>query len=110
MGCDLSMHCFQSLMMYLLADLMDALREIPGREALKLRAEASPRIFSLYFHLFLNFMSNYQILMTNSNEFLSCSICGALFYQVASMASVLKKQRVTQDKRIMRISDLGVPV
>ena len=50
------------------ADLMDGLREIPNREALKLRAE------------------------------------------VASMASVLKRQRSVLDKRIMKISELGLPV
>lgn len=50
------------------ADIMDGLREIPGREALKLRAE------------------------------------------VASMLSNLKKQRVELDQRIVKISDLGVPV
>ncbi|KAJ0021492.1 hypothetical protein Pint_31482 [Pistacia integerrima] len=50
------------------ADLMEGLREIPGREALKLRAE------------------------------------------VASMASLLTRQRVALDKRIMKISELGVPV
>ncbi|XP_007014648.2 PREDICTED: uncharacterized protein LOC18589557 [Theobroma cacao] len=50
------------------ADLMDGLREIPGREALKLRAE------------------------------------------VASMASLLRQQRVSLDKRIMKISELGIPV
>ncbi|XP_031248000.1 RGS1-HXK1-interacting protein 1-like [Pistacia vera] len=50
------------------ADLMEGLREIPGREALKLRAE------------------------------------------VASMASLLQRQRVALDKRIMKISELGVPV
>lgn len=49
-------------------DLMDVLREIPGREALKLRAE------------------------------------------VASMASSLRQQRTTADKRIMKISELGIPV
>ncbi|KAJ8747728.1 hypothetical protein K2173_014503 [Erythroxylum novogranatense] len=49
-------------------DLMDELREIPGREALKLRAE------------------------------------------VASMASVLKQQRMALYKRILKISELGVPV
>lgn len=50
------------------ADLMDGLREIPGREALTLRAE------------------------------------------VASMTSHLKRQRTALHKRIMKISDLGVPV
>ncbi|XP_039027853.1 RGS1-HXK1-interacting protein 1-like [Hibiscus syriacus] len=50
------------------ADLMDGLREIPGREALKLRAE------------------------------------------VASMASLLRQQRVSLDKRIRKISELGIPV
>ncbi|KAF6173461.1 hypothetical protein GIB67_027156 [Kingdonia uniflora] len=50
------------------ADLMDGLREIPGREALKLRAEA------------------------------------------ASMASFVKQQRNALNKRIMKISELGVPV
>lgn len=50
------------------ADLMEGLREIPGREALKLRAE------------------------------------------VASMASLLKRQRATMDKQIMKISELGVSV
>ncbi|KZV47863.1 hypothetical protein F511_10885 [Dorcoceras hygrometricum] len=50
------------------ADLMDLLREIPGREALKLRAD------------------------------------------VASMASHLRQQRVGMDKRIIKISELGVPV
>ncbi|KDP30630.1 hypothetical protein JCGZ_16195 [Jatropha curcas] len=50
------------------ADLMDGLREISGREALKLRAE------------------------------------------VASMASGLKQHRTALDKRIMKISELGVPV
>ncbi|KAI4381301.1 hypothetical protein MLD38_007383 [Melastoma candidum] len=47
-------------------DLMDDLREIPGREALKLRAE------------------------------------------VASMASNLKQQRAAMEKRIVKISELGV--
>ncbi|KAH8523049.1 hypothetical protein Peur_041538 [Populus x canadensis] len=50
------------------ADLMDGLREIPGRDALKLRAE------------------------------------------VASMTSLLKQQRAVLDKRIMKISELGIPV
>ncbi|GLT82469.1 hypothetical protein SLE2022_008370 [Rubroshorea leprosula] len=50
------------------ADLMEGLREIPGREALKLRAE------------------------------------------VASMASTLRQQRISLDKRIMKISELGIPV
>lgn len=50
------------------ADLMDGLREIPGRDALKLRAE------------------------------------------VASMTSILKQQRAVLDKRIMKISELGIPV
>ncbi|KAL7081609.1 hypothetical protein ACP275_14G050200 [Erythranthe tilingii] len=50
------------------ADLMDLLREIPGREALKLRAD------------------------------------------VASMASHLRQQRSAMDKRILKISELGVPV
>lgn len=49
-------------------DLMDGLREIPGREALKLRAE------------------------------------------VASMASLLRQQRVSLDRRIRKISELGIPV
>ncbi|KAF5448057.1 hypothetical protein F2P56_033561 [Juglans regia] len=49
------------------ADLMDMLREIPGREALKIRAE------------------------------------------IASMTSLLKQQRITLDKRIMKVSELGVP-
>ena len=30
--------------------------------------------------------------------------------QVASMASLLKHQRIALDKRIMKISELGVPV
>ncbi|CAN4091648.1 unnamed protein product [Withania somnifera] len=50
------------------ADLMDVLREIPGREALKLRAE------------------------------------------VASMASHLRQQKTAIDKRIVKISELGVPI
>ncbi|KAG5227497.1 hypothetical protein OIU77_022174 [Salix suchowensis] len=50
------------------ADLMDGLREIPGRDALKLRAE------------------------------------------VASMTSLLKQQRAALDKRIMKISELGIPI
>ncbi|KAJ6702714.1 RGS1-HXK1-INTERACTING PROTEIN 1 [Salix koriyanagi] len=50
------------------ADLMDGLREIPGRDALKLRAE------------------------------------------VASMTSLLKQQRAVLDKRIMKISELGIPI
>ncbi|XP_041999582.1 RGS1-HXK1-interacting protein 1-like isoform X2 [Salvia splendens] len=50
------------------ADLMDLLREIPGREALKLRAD------------------------------------------VASMASHLRQQRSAIDKKIVKISELGVPV
>lgn len=49
-------------------DLMDLLREIPGRETLKLRAE------------------------------------------VASMASLLRQQRVAMDKRILKISEVGVSV
>ncbi|KAJ8529027.1 hypothetical protein K7X08_035862 [Anisodus acutangulus] len=50
------------------ADLMDVLREIPGREALKLRAE------------------------------------------VAFMASHLRQQRTAIDKRIVKISELGLPI
>ncbi|XP_058079321.1 RGS1-HXK1-interacting protein 1 [Magnolia sinica] len=50
------------------ADLMDGLRAIPGREAIKLRAE------------------------------------------VASMASIAKKQRTALDKRILKISELGISV
>eukprot|EP00262_Sarcandra_glabra_P016247 TRINITY_DN5240_c0_g1_i1.p1 TRINITY_DN5240_c0_g1~~TRINITY_DN5240_c0_g1_i1.p1 ORF type:complete len:240 (+),score=59.31 TRINITY_DN5240_c0_g1_i1:16-735(+) len=50
------------------ADLMDGLRELPGRDALKLRAE------------------------------------------VASMASLVKQQRSALDKRIMKISELGISV
>ncbi|XP_051143813.1 RGS1-HXK1-interacting protein 1 [Andrographis paniculata] len=50
------------------ADLMDLLREIPGREALKLRAD------------------------------------------VASLASHLRQQRLAMNKRILKISELGVPV
>ncbi|MCD9646674.1 RGS1-HXK1-interacting protein 1 [Datura stramonium] len=50
------------------ADLMDVLREIPGREALKLRAE------------------------------------------VASMASHVCQQRTAIEKRIVKISELGVPI
>ncbi|KAG8371781.1 hypothetical protein BUALT_Bualt13G0123900 [Buddleja alternifolia] len=49
-------------------DLMDLLREIPGREALKLRAD------------------------------------------VASMASHLRQHRTAMDKKILKISELGVPV
>ncbi|KAL9662506.1 hypothetical protein QQ045_027339 [Rhodiola kirilowii] len=49
-------------------DLMDGLREVPGRESLKLRAE------------------------------------------VASMASLLKKQRAALDKKILNISELGIAV
>ncbi|PSR90283.1 Meiotic coiled-coil protein [Actinidia chinensis var. chinensis] len=50
------------------SDLMDGLREIPGREALRLRAEAT------------------------------------------SMASHLRQQRIAMNKRIMKISELGIPV
>ncbi|XP_068660534.1 RGS1-HXK1-interacting protein 1-like [Aristolochia californica] len=50
------------------ADLMDGLREIPGREAIKLRAE------------------------------------------VASMASAAKQQKNALNKRILKISELGIPV
>ncbi|ERM97235.1 uncharacterized protein LOC18425190 [Amborella trichopoda] len=50
------------------ADLMDALRVIPGREALKLRAE------------------------------------------VASMACQVKKERSALDKKLLKISDFGIPV
>ncbi|KAH6813838.1 chromosome-associated kinesin [Perilla frutescens var. frutescens] len=50
------------------ADLMDLLREIPGREALKLRAD------------------------------------------VASMTAHLRQQRSAMDKKILKISELGVPV
>ncbi|XP_022857218.1 uncharacterized protein LOC111378275 [Olea europaea var. sylvestris] len=50
------------------ADLMDLLRETPGREALKLRAD------------------------------------------VASMASYLRQQRTLIDKKMIRISELGIPV
>ncbi|VVA95627.1 unnamed protein product [Arabis nemorensis] len=49
-------------------DLMDGLRQIPGREAIKLRAE------------------------------------------VASMTSLLRQKRIALNKRIMRMSELGVPV
>uniref|UniRef100_A0A7N0TJV3 RGS1-HXK1-interacting protein 1 n=1 Tax=Kalanchoe fedtschenkoi TaxID=63787 RepID=A0A7N0TJV3_KALFE len=49
-------------------DLMDGLREVPGREALKLRAE------------------------------------------VASMASLLKQQRTSLDKMILKVSGLGIAV
>ncbi|XP_052192324.1 RGS1-HXK1-interacting protein 1 [Diospyros lotus] len=50
------------------SELMEGLREIPGREALRLRAE------------------------------------------VASMTSILRQQRVAMNKRIMKISELGIPV
>lgn len=50
------------------ADLMDLLREIPGREALQLRAE------------------------------------------VASVASLVKQQRTGLAKRMMKLSEMGVPV
>ncbi|GFP95655.1 hypothetical protein PHJA_001709700 [Phtheirospermum japonicum] len=50
------------------SDLMDLLREIPGREALKLRAD------------------------------------------VASMAAHLRQQKSAMDKKILKISDLGIPV
>ncbi|KAJ4913243.1 Uncharacterized protein Rs2_07864 [Raphanus sativus] len=50
------------------ADLMEGLRQIPGREAIKLRAE------------------------------------------VASMTSLLRQKRIALNKRIMRMSELGVPV
>lgn len=50
------------------ADLMDELRELPGRDALKLRAD------------------------------------------VAALASTLKEKRISLDKRIMKISDLGIPI
>ncbi|EOA17246.1 hypothetical protein CARUB_v10005520mg [Capsella rubella] len=50
------------------ADLMDGLRQIPGREAIKLRAE------------------------------------------VASMTSLLRQKRIALNKRIMSMSELGVPV
>ncbi|CAN0871479.1 RGS1-HXK1-interacting protein 1 [Linum grandiflorum] len=50
------------------SDLVDGLREIPGREAMKLRVE------------------------------------------VASMASNLKKQKTDLDKKILKISELGIPV
>ncbi|KAJ0263243.1 RGS1-HXK1-interacting protein 1 [Hirschfeldia incana] len=50
------------------ADLMDGLRQIPGREAIKLRAE------------------------------------------VASMTSLLRQKRIALNKRIMGMSELGVPV
>ncbi|CAK7339062.1 unnamed protein product [Dovyalis caffra] len=50
------------------AGLMDVLREVPGRDSLKLRAE------------------------------------------VASMTSHLKRQRDALDKRIMKMSELGIPV
>ncbi|KAH7836891.1 hypothetical protein Vadar_007054 [Vaccinium darrowii] len=50
------------------SDLMDGLRELPGREALRLRAE------------------------------------------VASLASHLQQQRVAMNKRVMKISELGIPV
>ncbi|CAA7025376.1 unnamed protein product [Microthlaspi erraticum] len=49
-------------------DLMDGLRQLPGREAIKLRAE------------------------------------------VASMTSLLRQKRIALNKRIMRMSELGVPV
>ncbi|KAK6923284.1 hypothetical protein RJ641_011588 [Dillenia turbinata] len=51
------------------------LKEIPGRDALKLRAEA----------------------IDISND-------------VASMSSLLRQQRIALNKRIVKISDLGVPV
>ncbi|XP_028115572.1 RGS1-HXK1-interacting protein 1 [Camellia sinensis] len=50
------------------SELMEGLREIPGREALRLRAE------------------------------------------VASTASLLQQQRIAINKRIMKISELGIPV
>ncbi|KAF4378017.1 hypothetical protein G4B88_004624 [Cannabis sativa] len=69
------------------ADLMDGLRETPGREALRLRAEAS-RALSSFFLLVVN-------------EFVRV---------VASMLSHLRRQRTDLNKRIMKISDLGVSV
>ena len=88
---------------------MDGLREIPGREALTLRAEASRTLSSymLYFFskCFCTFIFSY--IMINYHNELSPSL---QTNQVASMTSHLKRQRTALHKRIMKISDLGVPV
>ncbi|KAI8526440.1 hypothetical protein RHMOL_Rhmol13G0307500 [Rhododendron molle] len=82
------------------SDLMDGLRELPGREALRLRAEASTMSFS---HLqcpsyFLPFL----VLL----HALTLSLCG----QVASLASHLRQERVAMNRRVLKISELGIPV
>ncbi|KAE9462355.1 hypothetical protein C3L33_05732, partial [Rhododendron williamsianum] len=83
------------------ADLMDGLRELPGREALRLRAEASTMSFShlqCRSHIFLPFL---VLLHT-----LNLSLCG----QVASLASHLRQERVAMNRRVLKISELGIPV
>jgi hypothetical protein len=77
---------------------MDRLRTIPTRQSLELRAEVSeialcvktlsPSIIKSYF----------QLRMCFSN------------FQVASMASDLKKQRYVLEERVNQISEYGVRV
>lgn len=78
---------------------MDGLRETPGREALKLRAEASLE------HCIVFYVQTYLWI----TDFLT-SLSVSSLYQVASMLSQIKKNKAELDKRIMKISELGVPV
>lgn len=83
-------------------DLMDFLREIPGRQPLKLRAEAS-NLWSSYSYILLCELFPSIIIY-------SFLLIPKPFDQVASMASTLRQQRTAVDKRILKISELGVSV
>lgn len=89
-------------------DLMDGLREYPGREALKLRAEASQSLSCLYSSFFSKRFCTFifgQIIINYFTE-----VVHPPSHQVASMASLLKQKRDKLHKQIMKISELGVPV
>uniref|UniRef100_A0A803N5M0 Uncharacterized protein n=1 Tax=Chenopodium quinoa TaxID=63459 RepID=A0A803N5M0_CHEQI len=74
------------------ADVVNLLREIPGREALQLRAEATV-IHFLFFYIV------HEIIATNLR-----------WNMVASVASLLKQQRAGMEKRMIKLTEMGVAV
>lgn len=73
-------------------DLMDFLREIPSRQPLKVRAEAS------------NLVSSYSYILLCERAFFNIKVYSFVlkpkpFHQVAFMVSTLRQQRTTVDKR-----------
>lgn len=104
------------LLIIILVDLMDLLREIPGREALKVRAEVSHFFLVYDFRIsfwysllyFVDFFSFFWVTLWILYNQLFVRI-GNL-YQVASMASQLRLQRIAMDKKVLKISEFGISV